>query len=34
MEQGGRVQRITIERTQRLRVGRVKELLVLEFVNA
>jgi len=36
MEQEGevRTQRITIERTQKLRVGRVKELLVLEFVNS
>jgi hypothetical protein len=29
-----RMQRITIERTQRLQVGRVKELRVLEFVNS
>ena len=29
-----RTQRITIERTQKLRVGRVKELRVLEFVNS
>jgi hypothetical protein len=31
---GVRIQRITIERTQRLQVGRVKELRVLEFVNS
>jgi hypothetical protein len=29
-----RIQRITIERTQRFQVGRVKELRVLEFVNS
>jgi hypothetical protein len=31
---GDKIQRITIERTQRLQVGRVKELRVLEFVNS